>query len=215
MAARIVLACFIAAWCNAGFAATRGAVWSVSVFENDLSRRSGNVEASSFIDSRVSSQKTFQGSLGLAIERRLTSFADLGVSLERRRDVFAEARGGRLCGPVHNTCFDTHRLELVSKPVSVFVRVIAPEWKERATVSGTVGVRYVVPRVRDLTPASSVPAYLFGVDASRRLSVEARLGATLRVLRKVSIFADSCRLLRSGTEWDPRRRFNAGLRMNW
>jgi len=210
-----MLACIAVAWCNPSVAAMRGTVWNVSVFESDASRRSSNVEPSSFLDSRISSQKTWQGSLGLAGERRLTSFAFLGVSLERRRDVFAETRGGRLCGPVHNTCFDTHRLELVSKPVTVFGRIVSPEWNKRATMSGGLGVRYVAPRVRDLTPASSVPASWFGYAASRRMSAELRIGATFRVMRHLAVFADGCRLFRSGTDWDPRQRLNVGLRMSW
>ena len=202
MFARSIAACAVAIACAGNAVASN---WAFSLFESDLRRRS-NVESAGTVT-------TWQGSFGAAAERQLGHGVFAGVSLERRRDVFSERLGGRLCGPNRNTCFDTHRIEIVSKPVTLFVGG-AREWK-RATIFTTAGVRYVRPSVHDLSPPTTIPGVSFGASVWRRTSVEARAGAALRVAGRLGVFAERCRLFRSPTDWDPRWRTNAGLRFHW
>ena len=214
MLARRLVALIVTLACGVSASASeRARRWTFSLFENDLSRRT-NIESRPTENLIERSVTTWQGTWGVSAERRLTNRVVVGASLERRRDVFSLERGGRLCGPYHNTCFDWHRMEVVSKPATLFVRV-APEWSQRTAIFATAGIRYVAPRVRDLTPVYFVPAAYFGYAAQRRVSAEVRLGAALRLTHRVGVFAEGCRLLRSGADWDPRRRSNAGLRFDW
>lgn len=154
----------------------------------------------------------WEGGAGIAVERTLRGPLSLELSAERRVDRITQRRGGRLCGPVHNTCFDTHRLELTSTPVVLLTRYRYPS-AGRLSPFASLGVRYVAaPRVRDLTPVTSVPASYFGIETGRHASAEAGLGLSFRAGRQVTLFAEERSLLRKrGTAWDPVRRWNAGV----
>jgi hypothetical protein len=82
----------------------------------------------------------------------------------------------------------------------------------RIGLVSSLGIRYVPkPSVRDLTPVTSVPAYYFGLGNSRQVDKEAGAAITLKIARRVLLYAEERLLLRGGTEWNPKRRSNFGV----
>jgi hypothetical protein len=184
---------------------------SIALFGSGVARR-GRTETSIRGDKRVASLK---GAIGLAMERRLLPSLAIELSAEQRRDVVSVRAGGRLCGPFHNTCFDTHRLAISSHPVAVLGRY-AYRPGARLSPFASLGVRFVgTPSVRDLTPERLVPRAYFGLPVNQRVSAEIGAGAAWRASDRLSLFAEARWPAGGGSPWDPKLRGNFGLRMSW
>jgi hypothetical protein len=188
----------------AGSAAAQSGGTSISLFGSGLARRTR------------AGVRDWEGGAGMAVERGIRGAFSIEASVERRVDRVAQTRGGRLCGPVHNTCFDTHRLQLTSTPIVLLARYRYPS-RGRLSPFASLGIRYVAePAVRDLKRVSFVPAGLFGVDEYRRASAEGGVGLAFAASRHISIFAEERSLIRrQSSAWDPLRRWNVGVRMEW
>lgn len=150
--------------------------------------------------------------VGFAVDRRLSRHLAIELSAERRSDTVSITRGGRLCGPFHNTCFDTHDIRIASTPIALAGRLTFPAGG-RVELQSSLGVRYVAkPATRDLTPVTSVPAQFFRLDVKRRVDPEAGVRIALRLSREIDLFVEERSLLRHGAEWDSKSRTNVGLR---
>ncbi len=158
--------------------------------------------------------RSWEGAVGAAFEWPVHPRFSLEVAIERRRDVLAVTAGGRLCGTVRNTCFDTHRMKISSSAVVLGARV---PWRlsERVDVSTVVGVRYVAkPTVEDLTPQNLVPWSFFAVDVEERINGDLGIAVTGLVTRRMALFAEFRTLTGDGAAWDRDRRMNVGVRMS-
>ena len=158
--------------------------------------------------------RSWEGALGVAFEWPVHPQFSLEVAVERRRDIIAVTSGGRLCGPVRNTCFDTHRMEISSSAVLVAGRI---PWRLSDRIDGStiLGVRYVPrPTVKDLTPEYLVPRFFFGVDVEERINGDVGIAVAGRVTRRVSLFAEFRMLTGKGSAWDRDRRMNLGIRLS-
>lgn len=157
--------------------------------------------------------RAWEGSVGVAAARNVRGEWAVELSVEHRVDRIAQRAGGRLCGPFHNTCFDTHVLRLTSTPVVFLARYVHP-WRGRLAPFASVGLRYVpAPSVHDETPVNLVPATFFGLRGTSRTSAELGAGLTWKAGERWSLFAEERMLHRGASEWDPRRRWNAGVRV--
>lgn len=184
--------------------------WSVTVFEDGIGR-SSRTEDSGHNDRDVTS---WEGAAGLGIARRMSRHLSLEATLERRRDIVLATYGGRVCGPYHNTCFETHRLAITSTPLTVvahgFCRPLG-----NVTPFGSLGIRYVsTPSVHDLT-RSDLFGERFDTVVSSRISGESGAGISLRLSRHLELYGEYRRLFRHRAEWDPRRKRIVGLRCSW
>ncbi|HWS72316.1 MAG TPA: hypothetical protein VN605_09385 [Thermoanaerobaculia bacterium] len=183
-------------------AAQSGGATSISLFGSGLARR------------ERAGIRGWEGGAGIAIERNVRGPLSLELSVERRIDRQAQTAGGRLCGPFHNTCFDTHLLETTSTPIVLLARYRYPS---RLAPFASFGIRYVPkPSVQDLTPVHFVPGSFFGTDVDRHASAEVGAGLEWKAGAHLSLFAEERSLVRRhGSAWDPLRRWNAGLRMQF
>ena len=117
-----------------------------------------------------------------------------------------------MCGPFHNTCFDTHRMAVWSNPIVIMGR-IPFRLSDRVELSPALGIRYVPrPAVHDLTAAVAVPAGYFRFDAGERTDTEAGARITLRLCGRTSVFGEERWLSGRGSPWDPKWRTNWGVR---
>ena len=155
---------------------------------------------------------SWEGGVGVAWERAMQRWS-FEAAIEQRRDIVLVTAGGRLCGPVRNTCFSTHRMRVTSTPLVVLARYRLKDGRS-VTPFGSAGFRFVPdPSVRDLSPETLVPRSYFSLPATRRSSAEAGLGIDWRLSERVLFFLETRSQLSAGAEWDPQHRWNAGLRI--
>ncbi|HKS21327.1 MAG TPA: hypothetical protein VJZ76_00910 [Thermoanaerobaculia bacterium] len=156
--------------------------------------------------------QSWEGGAGVGVERRVGRHFSVELAAERRRDLTTVYNGGRLCGSFHNTCWETRRMEIISKPVVLTMRVPLQVMR-RLTVFPSAGVRYVpLPSVHDLTRSGGVPGN-WKVTLERRITPEVGAGLAWRAWRRLSFFAERRTLRRAGAAWDPELRTNFGAQL--
>src|SRR3954452_21309660 len=182
---------------------------SLSIFGSGI-RRSSQPDSSRYGKAQVAS---WQGFLGLAFQRRLSAAFEIEVAVERGRHVVPITAGGRICGLYHNTCFDTHRMAVLSTPITALGRYTYSS-SRRLVPFASVGVRYVpAPAVQDITPERSVPRWYFTYAVKQRLTPEVGGGAMLRMGKCGWLVGEVRVSVHRGVPWDPRRRGLIGFRL--